>query len=109
MARKFSEKYGLDKDRIKLTEGLEFIIIGIPSVHASRAVGEDGKTYDIAEINGKDKAGNLLKFYDTSSVIVEQCRDMLKDARPDGTLKEEMEVKTVLKTSKKKRDYLAFE
>jgi hypothetical protein len=109
MARKFSEKYGLDKDRKKLTEGLEFIIVSIPSVHSSRAVGEDGKPYDIAEINGKDDKGNLLKFYDTSSVIVEQCRDMLKDARPEGILKEEMEVKVVLKTSKKKRDYLSFE
>jgi hypothetical protein len=109
MVKKFSEKYGLDKDRKKLTEGLQFVITAIPSIHPSRALGEDGKPYEIAEINGTDEKGNVVKYYDTSSVIVENCKDMLKDARPDGTLKEEMEVKVVSRTSKKKRDYLAFE
>jgi hypothetical protein len=109
MSKKFGEKYGLDKDRKKLSEGLHFIIKSIPSIHASKALGEDEQPYDIAEINGEDLNGISVKYYDTSSVIVEQCRDMLKDARPDGVLKEEIEVKTIVKTSKKKRDYLSFE
>lgn len=109
MPRKFTDKYGLDKDRKKLSEGLHFIIISIPSVHASKALGEDGNPYEIAEINGKDMEGKEVKYYDTGSVIVEQCKDMLKDARPDGILKEEMEVIVILKHSKKKRDYLSFE
>lgn len=109
MVKKFAEKFGLDKERFKLHEGLHFIITSIPSVHSSKALGEDGKPYNIAEINGRDFNDKAVKYYDTSSVIVEQCRDMLSDARPDGTLKEEMEVLVVLKTSKKKRDYLSFE
>lgn len=109
MSKKFGDKYGLDKDRKKLIANLQFIIKSIPSIHASKAVGEDGSPYEIVEINGEDLNGIPVKFYDSSSVIVEQCKDMLKDARPDGILKEEIEVRTVLKTSKKKRDYLSFE
>ena len=103
---KFGEKYGLDKDRLKVEKGEEFSIVKIGKITKTRKEGED---YEIAEFDVIIE-GKPAKRYGTNSAIVDACKTMLQDAKPDGTLKESIEVSVVERISeKRKKPYLAFE
>ena len=103
----FSEKFGLDKDRKKLANGITFIITAIPKIEKTRKEGED---YEIATIDGVDLIGEPVKYYGTNQAIIDACKTMLTDAKPDGTLTEPIKVTVVERISeKRKKAYLTFE
>jgi hypothetical protein len=105
---KFSEKFGLDKDRLKVEEGMRFSIIAIPKIEKTRKEGED---YEVATIDAIDENGKVIKRYASNRSIIDQCKQMLEEnSKPDGTLKESVEVVVVSRISeKRKKAYLCFE
>lgn len=106
MVKSYSEKYGLDPERKKIEAGMSLTVTQIVSIEPSKKMGDDGKPYEIATINGLDEHGQPVKYYATNKAIVDACRQMQADAKPDGTLKEPLTITITEEISDKKRKYL---
>lgn len=119
MATKFSEKFGLESDRVKLAAGVgKFNITHIvlkesKKDYSSRAEGKEstGKI-TIAHINGISTVdGSIVKYYAPNAPIVQSCKDILdadgtKD--PNGKLKDPIFIEEVALGGEKGREYLFF-
>lgn len=115
MAVKFSQKFGLESDRVKLTAGIKNFDIVRVEIKESK---KDYKTADgdakikIAHIDAVDKdSGKKLKFYSPNGPIVQSCKDMLESIGTDksGALKESVFIEAVAEGGEKGREYLFFQ
>jgi hypothetical protein len=128
---KYSEKFGLDKDRKKLgvetnsktvSPGKNFFIVKVVMTESKKRYdGADGETGEI--IHGKKKIaqidiitedGTPLKFYAMNAPIVEACQNMLEDkdiqAGEDGVFKYPVLINEVVEgLGEQKRVYIAFQ
>lgn len=115
MAIKFSEKFGLEADRKKLSAGIgNFDIVRIEIKESKK----DYKTQDgegkikIAHFDVVMKAdGSTAKYYSPNGPIIQACKDILdsigtKDK--NGTLKEAVHIDEVAEAGEKGREYLYF-
>lgn len=133
-AIKFSDKFGLDKDRKKLgvrddpnakpptvSPGENFQITKIVmTTSKKRYDGQDPETGEIihgkipiAQFDVTKEDGTVLKLYSPNSAIVEACRNILKDpdfgASDEGVLAVPAEIAEVIEgTGEKSRKYIAF-
>jgi hypothetical protein len=135
MAKKYSEVFGMDKDRKKLDKNdgsfwiFRIAIVKGKKLYDKREDTDDGKTlikkepldivhFDVhtGDENGFDK-DSLVKFYSTNQPIIDACKDMLKgfgianptkEQKEEGIpLKEEFFV-TVQEKQGTKQPYLCF-
>ena len=131
---KYGDKFGLEKDRLKLISGIfDFDIVRI-EIHKSKVsydvtvLHDDGtkeikkQKIDVASFDalyyedGKP-AKEITKFYSSSMPIVESCKEMLlayDSGDTKGTLKEYVHIDMVMQKSSKdakkdsKNPYLYF-
>lgn len=133
-AIKYSDKFGLDKERKKLgtvtdekanpptlSPGENFRIVKIVMTTSKKRydmqnmeTGELGHAkIPIAQFDVETENGQHLKLYSPNSAIVEACQNILKDpdfaASEDGTLAVPAEIGGVIEgKGEKGRGYLAF-
>ncbi len=119
---KFSEKFGLDKDRKKLEAGLKnFSITRIIITDSKKRYDHIDKETDeitrgkipIAQFDCLLEDGTPAKFYSPNSAIVEACENIIAD--PDFGVDKEGYLSTVAEIGEvisgkgeKGRNYLAF-
>lgn len=97
---KRQEQY--EKDRYRLETGIKFVITRIADV-------KELTDFSVVLIDGKDIQDNPVKYYASGKAIVNQCKELLTDSSPDGTLKEPIEVETITKRARKiNKDYVCF-
>jgi hypothetical protein len=128
MSVKFSDKFGLPKDRLKLDAGFrnfeifKIEIIKSKKLYDVREETEAGtkiskKLIDIAYIdayecddNGKPQKDKIIKYYAPNAPIVAACKDILTAfGKKDGMLTETVYIGEVAtKDSEGKNAYLYF-
>lgn len=115
MAIKFSDKFGLESDRVKLAVGIgKFDITRIEIKDSKKEYDtKDGaKKIKIAHIDVQMKAdGSVKKYYSPNGPIIQACEDMLESIgvkSKDGTLKEAVYIEEVKVAGQKGREYLFF-
>jgi hypothetical protein len=131
---KFGDKFGLEKDRLKLVKDIfDFDIVRI-EIHKSKVLydttieKEDGSkevkkqridvaSFDVLYYDDGKPSKEISKFYSTSSPIVENCKEMLlayDSGDGKGTLKEYVHIDIVMQKASKdakknsKNPYLYF-
>lgn len=120
---KFSDKFGLDKERKKLTAGLKnFSILKIIITESKKRYDHINKDTDeltrgkigIAQFDALLEDGKTIgKFYSPNSAIVEACENILADADfgadKEGNLTTPAEISEVIEgIGEKGRKYIAF-
>jgi hypothetical protein len=132
---KFSDKFGLDKDRKKLGSVTDEKKKPVPVYSPGKnfkifkiVISDSKKKYDhvspetdeivrgripIAQFDIVTEDGERQKFYSPNSAIVEACENILKDADfgadKDGNLSTPAEISEVIEgTGDKNRPYIAF-
>lgn len=115
MAIKFSEKFGLEADRVKLAAGNgKFNITHIALKESKKDYITEGKSgkITIAHIDGISTVNSeVVKYYAPNGPIIQACKDILaadgtKDAK--GKLKEPVYIDEVAEAGEKGREYLYF-
>ena len=98
--QKRQESY--EKDRYKIESGVKFILTQIIDI-------KELTDFSVVLMNGQSITGDAVKYYGTGKAIVNQCKELLTDASPDGTLKEPIMVEVIMQKAKKSRfEYPAF-
>jgi hypothetical protein len=120
MATKFSEKFGLEGDRVKLAAGngkfniTHIVLKESKKDYTTRSADNKEKIgkITIAHIDGVSTVdGSIVKYYAPNAPIVQSCKDILdadgtKDAK--GKLKEPIFIEEVAEAGEKGREYLYF-
>lgn len=119
MVLKFSEKFGMDKDRKKLEAGVgKFNIVSIDIVEGKK---DYEQRVDDKLIKGKIKIANIdvimdatkdvVKYYSTASAIISSCQDIVNELNKGkmGKLSEPVHIESVeSRMSENKREYIVF-
>jgi hypothetical protein len=99
-SEKRQEQY--EKDRFKLEDGVKFVITKIVDI-------KELTDFSVVLMDGISITGEPVKYYASGKAIVNQCKELLSDAAPDGTLNEPIEVEVVMrKAVKSKYTYPSF-